>query len=45
MNSIGLEQSIKEDVEKIKAWPFLTKDAKVLGFAYELETGRVRQVC
>jgi len=44
-NSIGLEQSIKDDVERIKAWEFLEKDTNVLGFAYETETGRVRPVC
>ena len=42
--SIGLEESIRQDVGAIKAWPFLPEYTKVVGYAYEVESGRVREV-
>ncbi|GIZ40397.1 hypothetical protein CKM354_000373500 [Cercospora kikuchii] len=41
---IGLENCIREDVERIKAWPFLPNFAKVVGYALDDETGELRQV-
>lgn len=43
--SIGLDESIRVDVENIRSWRFLEKDTRVLGYAYEVETGRLRRVC
>ncbi|KAK5122206.1 hypothetical protein LTR85_004116 [Meristemomyces frigidus] len=40
----NLEASIKEDVELIKADPFLPKDVEVLGFVYDTITGRTTEV-
>ena len=42
--SLGLEESIRQDVDAIKAWPFLPAQAKVVGYAFEVENGRVREV-
>ncbi|KAB8234325.1 beta-class carbonic anhydrase [Aspergillus alliaceus] len=42
--SIGLDESIREDVEAIRQWPFLPVEAQVVGYAYELETGSLRKV-
>lgn len=42
--SLGLEESIRQDVATIKAWPFLPTQTKVVGYAFEVETGRVREV-
>jgi hypothetical protein len=41
---LGLDESIRQDVDTIKAWPFLPAQAKVVGYAFEVETGRVREV-
>ena len=39
-----LDQSIRDDVAAIRASPFLLKDVPVTGFAYDVKTGRLRQV-
>ncbi|KAH7379053.1 carbonic anhydrase [Cadophora sp. MPI-SDFR-AT-0126] len=41
---IGLDESIRQDVETIKNWAFLPQEAKVLGYAFDIETGIVREV-
>ncbi|KAF2646853.1 carbonic anhydrase [Massarina eburnea CBS 473.64] len=41
---LGLEGSIVDDVEKIKAWPFLPKFAAVKGYAFITETGELKEV-
>lgn len=43
-SSIGLDNSIREDVGFIKNAPFLRKDVLVLGYALDMETGLLRQV-
>ena len=35
----SVDQSIKDDVALLKAWPFLGKDTKVLGFNLDVKTG------
>ncbi|KIM98802.1 hypothetical protein OIDMADRAFT_146505 [Oidiodendron maius Zn] len=42
--NIGLDESIRRDVAAIKSAPFLRKDLLVLGFAYDLNTGLLREV-
>ncbi|KAI9172721.1 Carbon disulfide hydrolase [Paramyrothecium foliicola] len=42
--SIGLEESIRHDVEEIRSWPFLATETRVVGYALDLETGALRQV-
>lgn len=43
-SSSGLDESIRQDVAALKAWSFLPPQAKVVGYAFEVETGRVREV-
>lgn len=42
--SIGLDESIRQDVEFIKKAPFLRKDVLVLGYALDIDTGLLRKV-
>lgn len=44
IRSLGLDESIRQDVATIKAWHFLPAQTKVVGYAFEVETGRVREV-
>ncbi len=39
-----LEQSVREDVQRIKASPFLPDDVTVEGFIYNVKTGRLTKV-
>lgn len=39
-----LDQSVRDDVERIKSSPLLPKDIKVSGYVYEVESGRLREV-
>ncbi|USW58794.1 Putative carbonic anhydrase [Septoria linicola] len=38
---IGLDESIRQDVAKLKAWRFLAPTTAVKGFALTLETGEI----
>ena len=38
------EAAVRFDVQRILSWPYLTNIA-VGGFIYDLDTGRLRQVC
>jgi carbonic anhydrase len=39
-----LDQSVRDDVERIKASPFLPDDIQVTGYIYDVGDGRLRQV-
>ena len=39
-----LEQSVRDDIEEVKASPYLLKDVTVRGFIYDVRTGRVNEV-
>jgi carbonic anhydrase len=39
-----LDQSVRDDVERIKASPFLPDDIQVTGYVYDVGDGRLRQV-
>ncbi|KAH7230767.1 carbonic anhydrase [Fusarium solani] len=41
---VGLDESIRQDVEEIRQWPFLPAEARVVGYALDIETGVVREV-
>lgn len=43
-SSIGMDQSIKDDVAKLKAWKFLPKGAAVAGYVIDIKTGQLRNV-
>lgn len=38
------EQALRADVQRVRSWPYLD-DIAVGGFLYDLQTGRLRQVC
>ena len=38
------EAALREDVQRVRSWPFLG-DVAVGGFIFDLDTGRLRQVC
>ena len=38
------ESSLRTDVQRVRSWPYLT-NFTVGGFLYDLDSGRVRQVC
>ena len=39
-----LEESVREDVRRIQASPFIAADIPVSGFIYDVHTGRLQQV-
>jgi carbonic anhydrase len=38
------EQTVRDDVQRIRSWPYLQR-LRVGGFVYDVDTGRLRQVC
>jgi len=38
------EATVREDVQRIKSWPYLTS-LRVGGFLYDVDTGRLTQLC
>jgi carbonic anhydrase len=38
------DASLSVDVQRVRSWPYL-HDVAVGGFVYDLDTGRLRQVC
>jgi carbonic anhydrase len=38
------EAAIRTDVQRIRSWPYLV-DVTVGGFCYDLDTGKLRQIC
>jgi carbonic anhydrase len=38
------EQTLRDDVQRIRSWPYLAK-LKVGGFVYDVDTGRLTQIC
>ncbi|KAL6922434.1 hypothetical protein FSST1_006460 [Fusarium sambucinum] len=41
---IGIDESIRQDVQEIRKWSFLPKKAQVVGYALDIETGAMREV-
>jgi carbonic anhydrase len=39
-----LEQSVRDDVRRIKASPFISDDIPVTGFIYDVKSGRIERV-
>jgi carbonic anhydrase len=39
-----LDQSVRDDVKRIKDSPFVDKDISITGFVYDVNTGRLRRV-
>jgi len=40
----SVDESVREDVALLKAWPFLGKDTKVLGYNLDVKTGLLTEV-
>ncbi|CZS83252.1 unnamed protein product [Fusarium graminearum] len=40
---IGIDESIRHDVEEIRKWAFLPAKAQVVGYALDIETGSMRE--
>ncbi|MGI9112594.1 MAG: beta-class carbonic anhydrase [Gaiellaceae bacterium] len=38
------EATLREDVQRVRSWPYLTR-LTVGGFLYDVETGRLAQIC
>jgi carbonic anhydrase len=38
------EQTVRDDVQRIRSWPYLQR-LQVGGFVYDVDTGRLRQIC
>ena len=38
------EATVREDVQRIRSWPYLTR-LRVGGFLYDVDTGRLTQLC
>jgi carbonic anhydrase len=38
------EATVREDVQRVRSWPYLTR-LKVGGFLYDVDTGRLAQLC
>ena len=39
-----LAKSVRDDVEKVRAYPFARPGTKVSGFVYDVKTGRIERV-
>jgi hypothetical protein len=42
--SVGVDESIRQDIEEIRRWSFLPAKAQVVGYALDIETGAMREV-
>jgi carbonic anhydrase len=38
------EQTVRDDVQRIRSWPYLRR-LQVGGFVYDVDTGRLNQIC
>ncbi|KAF5539127.1 carbonic anhydrase [Fusarium mexicanum] len=41
---IGLDESIRQDMEELKRWPFSPEETQIVGYALDLETGTMKEV-
>ncbi|KAH7002952.1 carbonic anhydrase [Fusarium venenatum] len=41
---VGIDDSIRQDVQEIRKWSFLPEKAQVVGYALDIETGAMREV-
>ena len=38
-------ETLRDDVQRIRSWPFLPRAFEVAGFRYDVDTGRLEHVC
>ncbi|KAI7766403.1 hypothetical protein LZL87_013673 [Fusarium oxysporum] len=41
---LGRDESIRQDIEEIKRWPFLPAETQIVGYALDIETGAMKEV-
>ncbi|EWZ28090.1 hypothetical protein FOPG_17884 [Fusarium oxysporum f. sp. conglutinans race 2 54008] len=41
---VGVDESVRQDVEEIRRWSFLPAETQVVGYALDIETGVMREV-
>ena len=39
-----LEETVRDDVQRLRSWPYLSR-LRVGGFLYDVDTGRLKQLC
>ena len=44
LTAVDQESALRSDVQRVRSWPYLG-NVTVGGFIYDLDTGRLRQVC
>ena len=37
-------ETVREDVQRVRSWPYLSR-LRVGGFLYDVDTGRVTEIC
>lgn len=42
--SVGLEQSVRNDVALMKKWPFLPEGIPVVGYTVDIQTGALTKI-
>ena len=38
------EETVRDDVQRLRSWPYLAR-LRVGGFLYDVDTGRLKQLC
>lgn len=41
---LDLKQSVQDDVETVRSYPFMRKDTKVSGYIYDVKSGKLQKV-
>ncbi|KIL88437.1 hypothetical protein FAVG1_08517 [Fusarium avenaceum] len=41
---VGIDESIRQDIEEIRRWSFLPAKAEVVGYSLDIETGAMKEV-
>ena len=44
MGNHSLKQAVIDDMEVVKASPYLRKDLKVLGYLFDINSGKVEEI-
>lgn len=39
------EETVRADVQRVRSWPYLTRRLQVGGYLYDVDTGRISQIC
>ena len=44
LTTLDQESALEQDVQRVRSWPYLTR-LRVGGFLYDVDTGRLTQIC